>query len=86
MAISRFTQNSPVQHTGQFFQLPYEALATPILKMDKEYKETQATTDAAFAEYAAREYLPGDQQLASQRLQSLYDQEKKLYIVFVFHF
>lgn len=78
MAITRFTQNTPVEHTGTFFQLPYEQLAAPILKMDKEYKEREAATDAIFAEYASKQYMPGDQEIATDRLNKLYEEEAKL--------
>jgi hypothetical protein len=39
MAIGRFHEFGQTQHTGKFFELPYEMLRDPILKADQEYKE-----------------------------------------------
>jgi hypothetical protein len=78
MAITRFTQNTPVQHTGQFFELPYEELAATIMQQDAAFKEKEQFLEDTYANFASQEYLPQDQQEATNRLNALMDQENKL--------
>lgn len=85
MAITRFTQNTPVEHTGKFFDLPLEQLSVPILAADAARKEQETALDTILGEYASREYLPsfvegqpGDQDIASRFLDDLYSSEEQL--------
>lgn len=78
MAINRFFQSSPTEAEGQFFKLPYQELATSIMAMDTAYAAKQKEIDDIFAAYQALEYLPGDQELATKRMQDLYEQERRV--------
>jgi len=78
MAITRFTQNTPVQHTGQFFELPYEELAASIMQQDTAFKEKEQFLEETYANFASQEYLPEDQQEATDRLSRLMDEESSL--------
>jgi len=78
MAINRFTRITPLEHTGQFFQLPFEALKTEITAKQTAYDTSQAALDDYLAEAAKQQYLPQDQQESSNRRKILMDQERAL--------
>jgi hypothetical protein len=78
MAINRFFAPQVTEHTGQFFQLPYEMLAQPILKADEEYKKTRNMFDEYAQAYAAQEVLPEDMPYLEEQTNYLLDTENQL--------